>query len=104
VIQPVRPHDASGIYQRQVEQAPEAGPVRRSGGSASGATSAAGRRDQVNVSSRAQQLRRVMETMPEVEEVRADRIAELRARIESGTYELDATQVAQRLLDDGLAL
>jgi flagellar biosynthesis anti-sigma factor FlgM len=102
VIQPIRPQDASGIYQRQVEQAPATGPGQRS--TPRGLAGSDQRHDQVSVSSRAHQLRRVMETMPAVEDVRADRVAELQARIEAGDYQVDATAVARRLLDDGLAL
>ena len=102
MIQPIRPQDASGIYQRQVEQAPDAASTRR--GRAGAASGAGLRHDEVSVSPRAQQLRRVMEAMPEVSDVREARVAELQARIEAGQYELDAATVAQRLLDDGLAL
>jgi len=103
VIQPIRPQDASGIYQRQVEQAPQAGQARH-GGAAAGKLGGAPRHDQVDVSSRAQQLRRVMQVMPEVSDVREARVADLQARVESGNYEVDATTIARRLLDDGLAL
>lgn len=103
MIQPIRPQDASGVYQRQVEQAPQTGPTRR--GAAAGPGGAVGaRHDEVNVSGRAQQLRRVMEVMPEVSDVREARVAALQAQIEEGSYEVDATSVARRLLDDGLAL
>jgi len=103
VIQPIRPQDASGIYQRQVEQAPQTGPTRsgRQSGSGGGVV---GRHDEVSVSGRAQQLRRVMEVMPDVAEVRDARVADLQARIEAGRYEVDASSIARRLLDDGLAL
>ena len=102
MIQPIRPQDASGIYQRQVEQAPEAGRGRRA---AAGAGNRPGvRHDEVSVSARAQQLRRVMEVMPEVADVRTARVAELRAQVEAGQYEVDARSIAQRLLSDGLAL
>lgn len=103
MIQPIRPQDASGIYQRQVEQAPQVDSNGRRTGQ-SGATGVGPRHDQVSVSGRAQQLRRVMEAMPEVSETRETRVAELQARIESGGYEVDATAIARRLLDDGLAL
>lgn len=103
MIQPIRPQDASGIYRRQVEQAPEVAPSR-GGGSQAGANGVAPKHDQVSVSSQAQQLRRVMEVMPEVADVREARIAELQARVEAGTYEVDATRIAERLLDDGIAL
>lgn len=103
MIQPIRPQDASGVYQRQVEQAPATGPSRR-GGPSGGSGDVAGRHDEVNVSGRAQQLRRVMEAMPEVAEIREARVAALQAQVESGSYEVDATSVARRLVDDGLAL
>ncbi len=103
MIQPIRPQDASGIYQRQVEQAPEAAPARR-GGAGLAAAGTGPRHDQVNVSPRAQQLRRVMEVMPEVADIREARVAELQARIEGGQYEVDAETIAKRLLDDGIAL
>lgn len=103
MIQPIRPQDASGIYQRQVEQAPEAAPARP-GNRRSGGTSAAPRHDQVTVSPRAHLLRRVMETMPEISDVRTSRVEELQARVEAGDYEVDAQSIARRLLDDGLAL
>lgn len=103
MIQPIRPQDATGVYQRQVEQAPRVGTARQAGQSGSGGP-VAGRHDQVSVSGRAQQLRRVMEVMPEVSEIREGRIAELQAQVEAGDYEVDATNIARRLLDDGLAL
>jgi len=103
LIQPIRPHEASGVYQRQVDQAGEAG------ASASRRTGAEGtqpgvRHDQVSVSSQARQLRTVMQAMPDVPGERADVVAALRAQIAAGTYEVDAGAVAQRLLNDGLAL
>ena len=104
MIQPIRPQDASGIYQRQVEQAPQTSPAQRSGRGGAVGSGAGQRRDEVNVSGRAQQLRRVMDTMPEVTEIREERVAALQAQIEAGSYEVDATGVAKRLLDDGLAL
>lgn len=104
MIQPIRPQDASGIYQRQVEQAPPTSAPARRGGATIGSVAAGPRHDQVNVSSRAWQLRRVMEVMPDVADIREARVADLQARIEGGAYEVDATRIAERLLDDGLAL
>ena len=103
MIQPIRPQDASGIYQRQIEQTAEAAPGRR-GGAGRAASRTGPRHDQVSVSPRAQQLRRVMEVMPEVTDIREARIAELQARIEGGQYAVDPETIARRLLDDGLAL
>lgn len=103
MIQPIRPQEASGVYQRQVEQAGEPGTTGiRRGGAASGQAGA--QHDQVSVSSQARQLRTVMQAMPTVPGERADVIAELRQQVAEGSYQVDAEAVAKRLVDDGLAL
>ena len=103
MIQPIRPQEASGVYQRQVEQAGEPGtPGTRRAGAAAGQPGA--RHDEVSVSLRARQLRAVMQAMPTVAGERADVIAELRQQISEGSYRVDAEAVAKRLVDDGLAL
>lgn len=103
MIQPIRPHEASGIYQRQVEQAgdPATTGTRRAG---DGTPQPGARHDQVSVSSQARQLRAVMQAMPSVPGERADVVAQLRQQIAEGSYEVDAGSIARRLLDDGLAL
>jgi len=103
VIQPIRPHEASGIYQRQVEQSGEPGAngTRRAGADT---THPGARHDQVSVSSEARQLRVVMQAMPSVPGERADVVAQLRQQITDGSYDVDATSIARRLVDDGLAL
>lgn len=103
MIQPIRPHEASGIYQRQVEQANEPGTqgTRRAG---AGAGQPGARHDEVSVSSQARQLRAVMQAMPSVPGERADVVAQLRQQVSEGSYQVDADTVAKRLLDDGLAL
>lgn len=103
MIQPIRPHEASGVYQRQVEQAGEPGtPGTRRVGARAG--QAGTRHDEVSVSSQARELRTVMAAMPSVPGERADVVAALRAQVADGSYQVDADAVAQRLLDDGLAL
>ena len=103
MIQPIRPQEASGVYQRQVEQAGEPGTAgTRRGGASVGQPGV--RHDEVSVSLQARQLRNVMEAMPSVAGERADVIAQLRQQIAEGSYRVDADTVAKRLVDDGLAL
>lgn len=103
MIQPVRPHEASGVYQRQVDQAAEPGTTgARRAGARAGQSGA--RHDQVSVSSQARELRAVMQAMPSVPGERADVVAQLRQQIADGSYQVDADAVAKRLLADGLAL
>lgn len=101
MVLPVRPQDASGVYQRQVAQAQattahEA--TRRTARSGGGT----GRRtDEVSLSATAQSFARVMEAVQQQPDVRADRVAAVRARIADGTYGIDADLIAQRIAEHG---
>lgn len=100
MVLPVRPQDASGVYQRQVAQAQAASAheaPRRTARSG-----AAGRRtDEVSLSASAQSFARVMEVVQQQPDVRAERVAAVRARIAGGTYGIDAQLIAQRLAERG---
>lgn len=100
MVQPIRPQDATGIYQRQVAGAEQASALRRS--EAAGGGGASRRTDQVQLSSDARSFARIMQAVSEQPEVRADRVEELRARVESGSYRVDADALAQLLLSRGL--
>ncbi len=102
MVLPVRPQDASGVYQRQVAQAQSASAPDSTRRAARGG--AAGRRtDEVALSANAQSFARVMEAVQQQPEVRADRVAAVRARIENGTYGIDAQVIAQRLHESGFS-
>ena len=58
-----------------------------------------GRTDQVMLSQRAQEVQAAREALAEVPEIRQDRVAELKARIEAGTYQVDSHRVAERILN-----
>ncbi|TAK77558.1 MAG: flagellar biosynthesis anti-sigma factor FlgM [Dehalococcoidia bacterium] len=96
MVLPVRPQDASGVYQRQVAQAQAAAaqetPRRVAQGGASGR-----RMDQVSLSAGAQSFARVMEAVQQQPDVRAERVASVRARIAGGMYGIDAGLIARRL-------
>ena len=99
MIQPIRPNDATGVYRRMagsVDGAPGA-----VGENAGGATSAV-RRDQVTISDQAQTLRRLIEQVKAQPELREERVAELRAQIAAGEYQVDGDALAALLVDEGL--
>ncbi|MEX1022298.1 MAG: flagellar biosynthesis anti-sigma factor FlgM [Dehalococcoidia bacterium] len=102
MVQPIRPHDASGIYRQHVAQseaAEAAGASRRADG-----TSAAGRRtDRVTLSEGAREFARIMDAVQQSPDVRADRVEALRAQIETGQYAVDHTGLAALLVDRGIA-
>jgi negative regulator of flagellin synthesis FlgM len=103
-MQPIRPQDATSIYQRQAIQGAgvdASGAPRRAGG-ADGADGTRTRRtDRVTVSPAAQELYRAMQAVNAQGDVRDERVAALRAQIESGTYRVDANGIARRLVEDG---
>lgn len=100
MVLPVRPQDASGVYQRLVAQAQAAAAQEATRRTARG--SSTGRRtDQVSLSAGAQSFARVMEAVQQQPDVRADRVASVRARIAGGTYGIDADLIAQRLRERG---
>ncbi len=99
MLQPIRPHDASGIYRRQVSsaEAVEAAESRRGGPSA-------GRRaDQVSVSEGAREFGRIMDAVKEAPDARASRVEDLKSRIQNGQYEVDYFGLANLLHDRGVS-
>jgi negative regulator of flagellin synthesis FlgM len=90
-----------GVYQRQ------AGAIDAAGGDGSpgnraGASRAGRRSDEVTISDEAQQLRRVLDAVNELPDLREARIAQLRQQLAQGRYGVDAAAIAERLVDEGL--
>jgi len=63
-----------------------------------GAAGAAGEVDRLALSHRAEEIRAARAALAEAPEVRAERVAQLKAQIEAGTYRVDADTVAERIL------
>ncbi len=98
MIQPIRPQDASGIYQRQIAQADDARDA--AGGRAAEAGTRSGRRiDRVLLSPQAQQLLTAQRAVARAGEIREARVEALRARVENGSYRVDARGVAEQIID-----
>jgi negative regulator of flagellin synthesis FlgM len=57
--------------------------------------------DSAGVSERARELAAALRAVEESEDVRAKRIAELKAQIANGTYKPDPREVAKRLVERG---
>ena len=103
MVQPIRPQDASGVYRQQAaasSRAGGAGDTPEAGGPR-GAGRGGRRTDQVQLSSQAQDLERVVEAVADQPEIRASRAEELRKQIAEGTYNVDASAIARRLVKEG---
>jgi negative regulator of flagellin synthesis FlgM len=55
--------------------------------------------DQVMLSQRAQEVQAARAALAQVPEVRQERVAELKASIEGGTYKVEPDKVAERILN-----
>ena len=67
-----------------------------------GTTAAGGgrRADSVTLSEQARRLQRVLTVVSGLPDVRNERIAELRARLASGDYRVDADEIARRMVEE----
>lgn len=99
MVEPIRPQDATGVYQRQVEAT--GGAMRTTPGRGTTAAGGTGRRaDSVTLSEQARRLQRVLTVVSGLPDVRNERIAELRARLASGDYRVDADEIARRMVEE----
>lgn len=99
MIQPIRPNEASRVYQRQVSAGEPATEAARGDGGRSGR---GGRRaDRVTISDQAQMLSRVLDAVRSIPDVREERVAAIRAQLADGSYDADAVAIAERLIDEG---
>ena len=69
-------------------------PVRESA-----ASQGMGGADQLELSSRAEEMKAARAALAETPEVRAQRVAELKAQVQAGTYQVDTDKVAERILN-----
>ena len=58
--------------------------------------------DTVVLSDTAKRVQEAQTQLKSIPDVREDKVAELKAQIESGTYEIDAQKIADKMLKDAL--
>lgn len=100
MIQPIRPQDATGVYRRQIAQAGDAGDAAGGRAAEVGTHSGSGRRiDRVLLSPQAQRLLSAQRAVAGAGEIREARVEALRARVENGSYRIDAHGIAEQIID-----
>lgn len=103
MVHPIRPQDVTNVYRQQAASTGRSGRPGADGSDGAGVGAQQARRsDRVQLSDEAVQLRRVLDQIGDQPELRDQRIAELREQIASGTYDRGFTEVASRLVDEGL--
>ncbi len=60
-------------------------------------------RDAVDLSAQGKEIQALKQRIAQLPEVREDRVAELKSAIQSGTYQVSARQVAEKMVDRSLA-
>jgi negative regulator of flagellin synthesis FlgM len=58
--------------------------------------------DKVEISSKALDLKAMQEQAMQAPDVRMDMIASIKTRLDSGTYEINHEQIAERMVEDSL--
>lgn len=61
------------------------------------------RQDRLELSPEARHLNAIRQRVASIPDVRMDRINELKAKIQNGTYQVDSNEVAQKMLERSLA-
>lgn len=98
MVQPIRPHDASGIYRAQGATAGAPAEAAAGGRGRAARARSAGRTDSATFSPRALELARAQQAAAAAPELRAGRIAQVRADLQSGTYRLDPVAIARAMV------
>ena len=91
--QPTR--NTEGVAEQAAVQRTE---QARQGGRSKGAQAPGG--DTLEVSARGRELAKAQQAVEEAPDVRADKVAEIKKRIEDGTYHVPADVLARKLLGD----
>lgn len=55
-------------------------------------------RDEIHLTNAATSLKRVEAKLADISEIDSSRVSEIRSRLDSGSYEIDARQVAEKML------
>lgn len=97
--------ESLGLTNKQVQnrdQAQGVGKAAGQTGSASGAEARTASADRVELSGRSRDLSRAADAVATAPEVREQKVAELKSRIQNNQYEVDADKVAKKMIVDFL--
>ncbi len=83
----------------QQQKAGEKASQSRDGRQVSGAATP---EERVTLSERAKEIQQARQALSELPDVREEKVAELKARIEDGTYRVDGEKVAEKIVGESL--
>lgn len=98
--------DMNGVNSLQNQSSRSSATSNRSdggNGKASAKADAVGSDDQVQLSSQANALQKVEARIQDLPDVDSERVAALRQQIENGEYQVNADNIAQKLIDESLS-
>jgi len=86
-------HNMARVY---AERADQTNPVGASAAAGAGRSAPGG--DRVELSPEGKSVQSLYEALKQMPEVRADRVADIKAQLQAGTYQVDPRQAAEGLL------
>lgn len=66
------------------------------------ASTPAAKGDRVDLSSRARELQAARKAIAEMDDVDHEKVARIKARVQAGTYKVDAARTAAKMIDEAL--
>ena len=97
--------EAVGLTSQALEERSRAGATGRAGdkaATASGAEAVTAASDRVELSGRSREMAKAAEVLASTPEVRDQKVADIRRRIDNHEYQVDADKVAQKMIMDFL--
>jgi negative regulator of flagellin synthesis FlgM len=86
---------------QMIQQYQKSEPVRSEGDKPAGGGTAI-TTEKVELSTKAQEYQRIRQILDQVPDVREEKVQELKTRIESGNYQIDAGKLATKMLGESL--
>ena len=86
---------------QMIQQYQKSEPVRNEGDKPAGSGTAIAT-EKVELSTKAQEYQRIRQILDQVPDVREGKVQELKTRIESGNYQIDAGKLATKMLGESL--
>ena len=101
-LDPIRRKVSGEAYAESLRRKEKTEQARGAGGKEGGAQAAPEAGERVEVSDKALMMSRIQRALAEIADVRADLVAEIRARIERDEYHVQGEFIAEKVIRDAL--
>jgi flagellar biosynthesis anti-sigma factor FlgM len=85
---------------QMIQQYQKNDPIKTEADKAVGAQTPASATEKVDLSSRAKEIHRIKQLLDQIPDVREAKVQELKSRIDSGNYRVNADKIAEKMIDE----